>query len=144
MNGFIEYAILFFVLFQFLFCILYHFFFCPILHINFFFIFSSPWLVVLGTCFKHHRHELEEAGFDCNTHPELKHTARQRYPFEIIRAAFLAYKEINNDLLVPNKFKIDEGNEAYPKETWGMPLGTTTYLLPCLLSYFHLLLYLFL
>jgi hypothetical protein len=80
---------------------------------------------------------LEEAGFDCNTHPELKHTARQRYPFEIIRAAFLAYKEINNDLLVPNKFKIEEGNEAYPKETWGMPLGRTRFV-TCLLTYLHL------
>ena len=91
----------------------------------------------LGTCFKHFKHELEEAGFDCNTHPELKHTARQRYPFEVIKSAFLAYKAIHKDLLVPNKFKVEEGNEAYPKETWGMPLGTKRpliHLLCCLHS----------
>ena len=80
---------------------------------------------------------MEEAGFDCNTHPELKHTARQRYPFEVIKAAFLAYKEINSDLLVPNKFKVEEGNMGYPKETWGMPLGAIC-LRTHLLSYFQL------
>jgi hypothetical protein len=62
-------------------------------------------------------------GFDCSTHPELKHTARQRYPIEVVKSAFLAYKAINSDMLVPNKFKIEQGNMAFPQETWGMPLG---------------------
>ena len=45
-----------------------------------------------GTCFANRRGELEAEGFDVSTHPELKHTARQRYPIQVVKAAYEAYK----------------------------------------------------
>jgi hypothetical protein len=63
------------------------------------------------------RADLESIGFDFN--PQQK-----RYGYEIIKAALLNYKDINDDMLVPSKFVVPAANNTWPEEEmWGMNLG---------------------
>jgi len=43
--------------------------------------------------------------------------------FKLVYDALCAYKEANGDLLVPQPFIIPEGDDSYPKHTWGLRLG---------------------
>jgi Fe2+ transport system protein FeoA len=43
--------------------------------------------------------------------------------FDVIYSAFEAYKAVNGDLLVPQKFVVPHGDVKFPPDTWGMKLG---------------------
>jgi hypothetical protein len=47
---------------------------------------------------------------------------RERY--DLIRLSLSKYQEIYGDMLVPQKFVIPNENDSWPKEAWGMKLGT--------------------
>lgn len=64
--------------------------------------------------YKEYKEELLVMGFDYN---------KQMRDFEMVRTALLAYKSINNDLLVPLDFVIPSNDPQYPQEVWGMKLG---------------------
>jgi hypothetical protein len=62
------------------------------------------------------REDLLSIGFDFN--PQ-----QLRYGYDLIKTALLAYKVLHNDMLVPYKFVVPDGDVAWPKETWNMTLG---------------------
>jgi hypothetical protein len=43
--------------------------------------------------------------------------------FDIIYSALKAYKAVHDNLLVPQKFVVPEGDVRFPSDTWGMKLG---------------------
>ena len=43
--------------------------------------------------------------------------------FQLVYDALIKYKEINNDLLVPQPFVVPEQSDEWPEETWGLRLG---------------------
>jgi hypothetical protein len=63
------------------------------------------------------REDLESIGFDYN--PQ-----QIRYGYEAIRAALLKYKNFKGDMLVPARFVVPVNDITWPKEIWGMNLGT--------------------
>ena len=81
-----------------------------------------------GRSHQNRREELRALGYDL----ECKGMGRQymggapKYSYEVIRAAFLRYKEIHGDMLVPVSFKIPDGPTDWPQETWGIHLGRYT------------------
>jgi hypothetical protein len=63
--------------------------------------------------------ELEAAGFDF-----AKQVDPRAVGWEVVKAALLAYKELEGDLLVPQKFVVPHGDpETWPESTWGVKLG---------------------
>jgi hypothetical protein len=69
-----------------------------------------------GDSWSKKRADLESIGFDFN--PQV-----QSYRYETIRAALLKYKDLEGDMLVPQKFVVP-ANDTWPKEIWSMKLGT--------------------
>lgn len=57
---------------------------------------------------------LEELGFDFS---------KQRRDFDRVKAALTVYKEIHNDLIVPQPFLVPCDDPRYPEHTWGLTLG---------------------
>jgi hypothetical protein len=47
--------------------------------------------------------------------------------FDVIFSALKAYKVVCNNLLVPQKFVVFEGDVRFPVETWGIKLGRNVY-----------------
>jgi hypothetical protein len=70
-----------------------------------------------GTGYSKHRADLESIGFDFN---------RQEigYGYKTIRAALLKYKDLNVDMLVPQRFVVPANYKTWPEEMSGMNLGT--------------------
>jgi hypothetical protein len=61
----------------------------------------------------------------------LSHTGRssgKKYDFTRIKSAFETYKRIHGDLLVQAKYVVPVNDDAWPRETWGIKLGTYTQL----------------
>lgn len=52
----------------------------------------------------------------------------KKYDFTRIKAAFETYKRIHGDLLVQAKYVVPVNDDAWPRETWGIKLGTYTQL----------------
>ena len=50
---------------------------------------------------------------------------KRKFDYECVKIALYKYREaFHGSTAVPYLFKIEEGSTWYPKETWGMPLGT--------------------
>jgi hypothetical protein len=49
-----------------------------------------------------------------------------RYPYDVMLAAFRAFKAVKKHLKVPVSFTIPVGDTQYPEVTWGIPLGRYT------------------
>jgi hypothetical protein len=50
---------------------------------------------------------------------------KRKFDYECVKIALFKYRELfHGSTAVPYLFKIEEGSSWYPKETWGMPLGT--------------------
>ena len=43
--------------------------------------------------------------------------------FNLVIEAFIVYKELNGDLLVPSTYIVPRNDERWPDSTRGMPLG---------------------
>jgi shikimate 5-dehydrogenase len=74
-----------------------------------------------NNAWKDHRLELEELGFD--------YSSQEVNSFENIYKAFETYKRLNNInglFTVPFKFVVPINDVNWPKETWGMNLGSVT------------------
>ena len=69
-----------------------------------------------GKSFKDKRADLIRIGFDFN--PQCI-----SYGYDLVKAALILYKELNNDMLVPASFVIPELCDAWPQHMWGMRLG---------------------
>ena len=64
--------------------------------------------------------ELEAAGFDF-----AKQAVGVAIGWEVVKAALLAYKELEGDLLVPPTFVVPHDDpEIWPESTWGVKLGS--------------------
>ena len=80
-----------------------------------------------GRSHQNRREELRALGYDL----ECKGMGRQymggapKYSYEVIKIAFIRYKELHGDMLVPVSFVVPEGTD-YPPETWGIHLGRYT------------------
>ncbi len=67
------------------------------------------------------KEELKKVGFDFA--PQVRGGGGGT-GWEVVKAALLAYKELEGDLLVPQKFVVPHGDpETWPKSTWGVKLG---------------------
>jgi hypothetical protein len=62
------------------------------------------------------REDLESIGFDFNSQ-------RLFYGFEVVKLALMKYKDLNGDVLVPQKFVVPINDISWPDETWGIKLG---------------------
>jgi hypothetical protein len=62
------------------------------------------------------REDLESIGFNFNPQKLI-------YGYEAIKVALMKYKELEGDMLVPQKFVVPEDDITWPEETWGMKLG---------------------
>jgi hypothetical protein len=70
---------------------------------------------------KIHRYELEALGLD--------YSSQKVNSFENIYKAFETYKRLNNInglFTVPKSFVVPSNDDKWPKETWGMKLGSIT------------------
>ena len=47
--------------------------------------------------------------------------------WNLVLEAMITYSSLNGDLLVPNKFVVPYGDDAWPKATWGIALGNCVY-----------------
>ena len=80
-----------------------------------------------GRSHQSRKEELKALGYDL----ECKGMGRQymggapKYSYEVIKTAFIRYKEMNNDMLVPVNYIVPSEPE-WPKETWGVHLGRYT------------------
>jgi hypothetical protein len=74
-------------------------------------------MTIRAGSFANKREDLESIGFDFN--PQ-----RQSYEYEAIKVAFMKYKDLKGDMLVPQKFVVPVNDITWPKETWGIKLGT--------------------
>jgi hypothetical protein len=63
------------------------------------------------------RADLESIGFEFDTQ-------KQSNRYELVRVALLKNKDINCHLLVPCRLVVPANDITWPKETWGMKLGT--------------------
>jgi hypothetical protein len=68
-----------------------------------------------GTSYVGQREDLESIGFDFNPQQSI---------YESIRAALLKYKDLKGNMLIPQRFVVPVNDITWPKETWGMKLGT--------------------
>ena len=59
-------------------------------------------------------------------------TSGKKYDFGRIKIAFVTYKHLFGDLLVQAKYVVPQDDDAWPKETWGIKLGTYTQLVSTL------------
>jgi hypothetical protein len=87
---------------------------------------QSVWGINLGTVvnsirnidsYSDHKDALIEMGF-------VYDPQRSSYGWSVVRKALLTYKELHGDLVIPYKFSVDNGNEAWPKDLWGMNIGS--------------------
>ena len=66
------------------------------------------------------KEELDAIGFSYDKQVDPNATG-----WEVVKAALLAYKEREGDLLVPTKFIVPRGDpETWPESTWGVKLGS--------------------
>jgi hypothetical protein len=52
---------------------------------------------------------------------------RMQTEWNIVLEALITYSTMHGDILVPNKFVVPHGESAWPKATWGIPLGNSVY-----------------
>ncbi|CAH0480044.1 unnamed protein product [Peronospora belbahrii] len=64
------------------------------------------------------RRQLDAIGF-----PQICDWKRYQWK-ELLLAALIQYKKIKGDLLVPGKFVVPEGDDQWPRSTWGLKLGS--------------------
>jgi hypothetical protein len=70
------------------------------------------------------REELRDIGYDLDTPGMVNgHRKNFKYSYEHVKAALIKYKEINGDMKVMVKFTVPIGDDAWPRETWGLDLG---------------------
>jgi hypothetical protein len=74
------------------------------------------------------RADLESVGFDYNRQ-------ENGYGYEAIKAAFLKYKYIYGNMLVPSRFVVPADDIRWPEEMWGMKLGGVVNNIRCGKSY---------
>jgi hypothetical protein len=43
--------------------------------------------------------------------------------YYLVKRALLTYQDLYNDMLVPSRFVVPDGDDAWPKKTWNMTLG---------------------
>lgn len=60
--------------------------------------------------------------------PHTGRTTGKKYDFGRIKVAFQTYKQLFGDLLVQAKYVVPQNDDAWPRETWGIKLGTYTQL----------------
>jgi hypothetical protein len=65
-----------------------------------------------------HEAELVQVGFDFE---------RQRRGWKKVEKALLKYKELQGDLLVPQRFAIPSDDDRWPADLWGMKLGSVVH-----------------
>jgi hypothetical protein len=88
---------------------------------------ESTWGINLGRVtgsirndgsFKNHKQELVDMGFDF-----AKQANPLAIPWEVVEAALLAYKGLEDHLVVPDGFVVPHGDPKWPESTWGVRLG---------------------
>ena len=57
------------------------------------------------------------------------------FSFENAYSALLAYKSVYGDVKIPQKYAIPENDDRFPKDTWGMNIGTALLSIRCRGSY---------
>lgn len=72
-----------------------------------------------GKSYLDRKDELEALGFD--------YECQFKYGYDLVKIAILKYKELNGDMLVPSRYSIPAESVNYPREVWGMNLGTVVH-----------------
>ena len=80
-----------------------------------------------GRSHQSRKEELRALGFDLDCKGMGRNTmgGAPKQTYEFVKGAFLQYKEIHGDLLVPSHFVVPEGPE-WPQDLWGVELGQYT------------------
>jgi hypothetical protein len=66
-----------------------------------------------GKSWKDKREDLGSIGFNSNSQNSI----------EVVIVALMKFKDLNGDMLVPQRFVVPVNDITWPKETWGMKLG---------------------
>jgi hypothetical protein len=54
----------------------------------------------------------------------FQYFVRKRYDYDTVKESILIYRELNNDIEIPNKYRITQNDSLYPEKAWGMALGS--------------------
>lgn len=78
-----------------------------------------------GNIHKNKREDLESIEFD------FSRQGWEHYGWDCVKLALLTYKQLNEDLLVAQSFRVPYDDSRWPDNTWGMKLGKTVSKLRC-------------
>jgi hypothetical protein len=53
----------------------------------------------------------------------FQYYVRKRYDYETVKECIMIYRELNDDVEIPNKYRINQNDTFYPEKAWGMALG---------------------